>query len=202
MIHASTPTLTALGRPSAGAARRFYDAFLVVAGAQVVALLAQIAFPLPFSPVPITGQTFGVVLIGALLGSRLGAAALAVYILEGLAGLPVFAAGRSGLATLAGPTGGYLFGFVAAAWVTGWLAEHGWDRRFVSSLAAMALGTAVIFLVGLAWLAPFVGMAQLLPLGFYPFVPGANVKLVLAAALLPSGWKALEKLQLGADPRL
>jgi len=199
VAYPSIPTLSALGRPSAGTARRLYDLGLVLGGAQVVALSAQIAIPLPFSPVPITGQTFGVVLVGALLGSRLGAAAMVLYLLEGLAGLPVFAGARAGLAVLAGPTGGYLLGFVGAAFATGWLAERGWDRRFSTSLAAMALGTIIIFAVGLIWLASFVGWNQTLPLGFYPFVPGAVVKLVLAAALLPAGWKTIRVLE--GEPR-
>lgn len=170
-----------------------YNLGLVLAGSLLVALSAQVSIPLWFTPVPITGQTFGVLLVGALLGSRRGALALAAYLLEGAAGLPVFAEFRGGLPVLLGPTGGYLVGFVFAAGLVGWLAERGWDRRFVTALAAMALGNVVVFACGVPWLAQFVTPSQALALGFWPFIAGALVKTVLAAALLPAGWRLLGK---------
>ena len=167
------------------------DGLLVVAGSGLVALSAQIEIRLLFTPVPITGQTFGVLLVGALLGSRRGAAALLLYLLEGSLGLPVFAGGGSGIAHLAGPTGGYLVGFVAGGSLVGWLAEIGWDRRPLTTLLAMALGNAAIYLFGLAWLARFVPSDRLLLAGMLPFLPGDSIKLLLAALLLPAGWAIL-----------
>ncbi len=178
-------TLAAKPHPSTKSA--LYNSALVIAGSLLVALSAQVSIPLWFTPVPITGQTFGVLLVGAVLGSRRGALALCAYLLQGAAGLPVFAEFRGGLPVLLGPTGGYLFGFVFAAALVGWLAEKGWDHRFVSAFAAMALGNVVVFGFGVPWLAQFVSPNQALALGLWPFLPGALVKTVLAAAVLPAG---------------
>ena len=165
---------------------------LILCGSLLIALSAHVAIPLPFSPVPITGQTLAVLLVGALLGSRRGALCLLAYLAEGLAGLPVFAPGGApGLARLLGPTGGYLVGFVAAAYVTGRLAEEGWDRRVLSTIAAMLLGSAVIYTCGVSWLAVPLGLEKALVAGLYPFIPGDLVKVVLAALLLPAGWALL-----------
>src|SRR5206468_8838782 len=122
---------------------------LVVGFSLLTALAAQVAIPI--GPIPITGQTFAVLLTGALLGSRLGALTMIAYLIEGASGLPFFSAGHFGLATLLGPTGGYLIAFPAAAFITGAFAEHGWDRRFFTAAAAMAIGSAVIMLSGWAW---------------------------------------------------
>ncbi len=168
-----------------------YDAAWVLGGSVVVALSAQIAIPLPFSPVPITGQTLAALLIGALLGSRLGALCMLLYISEGVLGIPVFAGGAVGLMRLLGPTGGYLAGLVVAAYVTGLLAERGWDRRPLTALLAMLCGNIVIYVFGLSWLAHFLGGGQLLAAGLLPFIPGDLVKLGIAATLLPSGWAIL-----------
>jgi biotin transport system substrate-specific component len=169
-----------------------YDAALVFGGSLIVALSAQVAIRLPFSPVPVTGQTLAVLLVGALLGSRRGAMSLLAYLAEGLIGLPVFAGGASGAAYAIGPTGGYLVGFVAAAYVAGWLAERGWDRRAGSAILAMLAGNAAIYAFGLSWLAAYVGR-RALALGLLPYLAGDAVKLALAAALLPMGWKLLGK---------
>ena len=171
-----------------------YDVLLILGGSLLTALSAQIAIPLPFSPVPITGQTFAVLLVGTLLGSRRGALAMLAYLGEGLLGLPVFAGGKGGLAVFMGPTAGYLWGFVAAAFVVGSLAERGWDRHVWSAAAAMFLGNGVIYLFGLPWLSHFVpgSLSQVLALGLYPFIPGDILKLVLAALALPSGWALLQ----------
>jgi biotin transport system substrate-specific component len=188
-------------RPSARRFALLYDITLILGGSLLIALSAQIAIPLPFSPVPITGQTLAVLLIGALLGSRRGGLSLLVYLIEGTSGLPVFAGGGAGPAHLAGPTGGYLVGFVAAAYVTGLLAERGWDRRIGTTLAAMLLGNAVLYAFGLVWLAAYVGIGRALPLGLYPFIVGDLAKLTLAALLLPSGWRMLNPTARRSNPR-
>jgi biotin transport system substrate-specific component len=121
---------------------RLHTLLLVVGGSLVVALSAQLVVRLPFTPVPITGQTLGVLLVGAALGARRGAAALALYLMEGAAGLPFFAGGMAGAAYLLGPTGGYLLAFPLAAFITGWAAERGWDRNGLTTAAAMTLGVA------------------------------------------------------------
>ncbi len=159
-------------------------------GSLLIALAAQVAVPLPFSPVPVTGQTFAVLLIGAAFGARLGAATVALYLAEGILGLPVFAPGGPvGPARLLGPTGGYLIGFVAAAYVVGALAERGWDRRLVTAALAMLAGEVVIYAFGLAGLARFLPPERLLAAGLLPFIPGDLVKLALAALALPTAWR-------------
>ena len=165
------------------------DTLLVLAFSLVTALSAQIAVPLPFSPVPLTGQTFGVLLTGALLGPRLGALAMLLYLAEGACGLPFFAGGAGGAARFAGPTGGYLAAYPLAAGLVGWLATRGWDRRPLTMLAAMLTGSVVIFALGAAWLAHFPHVFNTLVQGVLPFLPGDAVKALLAAGLLPLGWK-------------
>ena len=170
------------------------SAALVVAFSLLTALAAQVVIPLPFTPVPLTGQTFAVLLTGALLGSRLGALAMLAYLAEGAAGLPFFRAGAGGVGHLLGPTAGYLLAFPAAAFVTGLLAERGWDRRFLTAAAAMALGSFVILAGGWAWLAFALGSAaRAFELGVAPFLVGDVVKIALAAALLPAGWALLRR---------
>jgi biotin transporter BioY len=178
-----------LWRPALRRRALAYDAALILAGSLFIALSAQLAFRLPFTPVPITGQTFAVLLTGALLGSRRGALAALGYLGEGVSGLPVFASGGGALAHLMGPTGGYLAGFVLAAFVTGFLAERGWDRRVSTTLLAMLLGNIVIYVPGLIWLAAFVGVDKMLGMGLYPFIIGDLLKIACATALLPLGWK-------------
>ena len=187
MFHATT--LADLARPASPPVARAYDLGVILAGSALVAIAATVSVRLPFTPVPWTLQPFAVLLVGALLGSRRGAAAMVAYLAEGLAGLPVFAEGSFGPGPLLGPTGGYLVGFVAAAWVVGALAERGWDRRFFSTWAAMALGSLTLFAFGLPWLARFTGWPGALAAGFWPFVPGDVLKQLLAALLLPGAWK-------------
>ena len=173
---------------------------LLIAGASVAtALAAQIAIPLPWTPVPVTGQSFAVLLTGMVLGSRRGFLALALYLAEGAFGLPVFAGGGAGAALLLGPTGGYLIAFPLAAALTGFLAERGWDRRLLSTLAAMLIGSSVIFAGGLAWLARFVPPGQLLVTGLIPFIPGDVVKALLAALAFPFAWDRINRRS-GIDP--
>ena len=178
------PTLIDTALPGA---RALDHLALIVAGSLLVAALAQVRLPLPFTPVPITGQTFGVLLVGAVLGSRRGGLSLLLYLLVGGLGAPVFAGGVSGWPV--GPTGGYLLGFVLAAVVTGWLAERGWDRRLSRALLAMLAGHVAIYAVGVAWLALYVGADRAIPLGLLPFLPGDAIKLLLAALALPAAWR-------------
>ncbi|WP_376788780.1 biotin transporter BioY [Thermoflexus sp.] len=181
------------------AQQRAVDVLLILIGSLFTAMMAQIAIPLPFTPVPITGQTLAVLLTGAALGSRRGALSMVAYVLEGSLGLPVFAGGTAGLKRLTGPTGGYLIGFIAAAFVTGWLAERGWDRRPLSTALAMLAGNVVIYLFGLPWLAMFLGgflgPKGALVLGLLPFIPGDLLKLFLATLLLPSVWGVVRNIR-------
>ncbi|MDE3102864.1 MAG: biotin transporter BioY [Chloroflexota bacterium] len=165
----------------------------VVVGSALIGLAAQVRIPLPFSPVPVTGQTFAVLLVSAALGARLGVASTVLYVAEGLAGLPVYAGGNAGLAELAGPTGGYLVGFVAAAAVVGALAQRGWDRRLATSVLAMLAGEIAIYAFGLLWLARFPLPVPLLDAGLLPFVVGDAYKLVLAALALPAAWRVVRR---------
>jgi len=166
---------------------------LVIGFSLLTALSAQIVIPI--GPVPITGQTFAVLLTGALLGSRLGAMAMIAYLIEGASGLPFFAGGMAGLPHLLGQTGGYLIAFPAAAFITGAFAEQGWDRKFVTAVAAMAIGSVVIILCGSLWFAFLTRTSPLVVFQFtvLKFIPGDIVKILLAAAVLPSGWKLLRK---------
>ena len=173
-------------RPSFGR-----DIALVVGGSLLLALVAQVEIPL--YPVPITGQTFGVLLIGALLGSRRGALAILAYLGWGVLGLPVFSGGAGGLAPLTGLTAGYLAGFVPAAFLVGWLCERGWDRSLWLATVAMLLGNLIIYICGVYWLAGLVGWDQVFQLGVYPFIPGDLLKLALAAWALPTGWKLVNR---------
>lgn len=164
---------------------------LVIGFSLLMAAAAQVRIPI--GPVPITGQTFVVLLTGALLGSRLGAAAMIAYLIEGAIGLPFFSGGNFGLLYLVGPTGGYLVAFPAAAFITGAFAEHGWDRRFLTAAAAMAIGSIVIMLSGWAWYSVVMRTSPLVTLfdTVLKFIPGDIIKITLAAAVLPSGWKLL-----------
>ncbi len=182
-----------LARPTARRSALAYDLGLIALGSALVAIAATVSVRLPFTPVPWTMQPLAVLLVGALLGSRRGAAAMLAYLAEGLSGLPVFADGSFGPGPLMGPTGGYLVGFVAAAWVVGALAERGWDRHFLSTWAAMALGSLTLFAFGLPWLAQFTGWNAVLAAGLWPFVPGDLLKQVLAALLLPGAWKLAQR---------
>ena len=127
------------------------------------------------------------------LGRVRGTAVVLAYLAEGAAGLPVFAGGKAGMVALAGPTGGYLIGFLAAAFVVGYLADRGWDKGYGKSVLAMTLGTAVIFICGLTQLSLFVPVASLTAVGLYPFIPGALLKIAIAAIILPSVWKFIRR---------
>lgn len=164
---------------------------LVTGFALFTALMAQIEIPLWFTPVPITGQTLAVLLAGAALGARLGAASQALYVGLGAVGLPFYAGGDGGWQAATGATGGYLIGFVVAAAVVGYLAERGQDRTVVTALPAFLAGSAIIYLFGVAWLAAYldVGATEAMELGLTPFVIGDLVKVALAGVALPAAWK-------------
>lgn len=155
---------------------------LALAGVVFIALSSRVLIPLPNTPVPITAQTFAVLLLAGAYGARRGVAAVALYMVAGAAGLPVFAP------ILGSFTYGYIVGFLLAAVVVGWLADHGWDRSLLTSIIAMAAGEAAIYLCGLAWLAHFFGWGKAIGLGLTPFLVGDALKLLAAALLLPGAW--------------
>jgi biotin transporter BioY len=169
------------------------SAGLVIVFSLFIAACAQ--FAIHIGPIPITGQTFAVLLTGALLGSRLGAAAVIAYLIEGAAGLPFFAGGGSGLVRFLGPTAGYLVAFPAAAFITGAFAEHGWDKRYHTAVAAMAIGSLIILLGGWAWFAILTNTPPVaaFKLAVWPFLAGDVVKIALGAAVLPTGWALLKR---------
>jgi biotin transport system substrate-specific component len=200
----STIAVTLAPARGRASARIAFQVACVAAGSLLIAGLAQISFTLPFTPVPITGQTLGVLLVGAAYGSGLGAATLLLYLAWAVVGLPVLAPGADGthdtgiqVLRLASVTGGYLWGFVLAAAVVGWLSRRGWDRSLRSSIGAMLLGSIVIYLVGVPWLmaALDVPLENGLELGLYPFVIGDTIKLLAAAGLLPAAWALLRRLR-------
>ncbi|MHC4423802.1 MAG: biotin transporter BioY [Planctomycetota bacterium] len=163
-------TVADLLRPCEKRNAAFYDIALIIAGSLLIALSAQVAIPL--WPVPVTGQTFAVLMIAALFGPRRGCLTVLAYIAEGAAGLPVFAMGRGGLLILRGFTGGYLVGFIAAAYLVGFLAQKGWDKRVSTTVLAMVLGNIVIYAFGLLWLLFLPGIDNVLRKGLYPFIIG------------------------------
>ena len=160
------------------------DLGLVIGFSLFTGLMAHVAIPLPFTPVPITGQTFAVLLCGALLGARLGAASMLLYITEGMVGLPVFAVAPANAATY-----GYLAGFVAAAFVVGWFADWGWTKDLPRTVIAMIAGEVAIYFFGLLWLAHFVPESKVLDFGLFPFLIGDAIKLAAAAIVVPAGWR-------------
>lgn len=184
-----------LTQPLAVRNRALVNVGLVVLGSWLLVALAQVRVYLPITPVPITGQTFGVLLIAAVLGARLGTATVGLYIIQGLLGLPFFAGGNAGLAALMGPTGGYLAGFLLAAYTVGSLAERGFDRSLFTAIPAFIAGTAVIYLFGAWQLSAFVGMDKALAAGVLPFVVGDIIKAVLAGLALPAAWRAVKGIQ-------
>jgi biotin transporter BioY len=188
-------TVVDVFRPDEKISAGFYDAIVIICGSLILGLSSQIKVYLAISPVPITGQTFAVLMLAALLGSRRGVLAIIAYLIEGILGLPVFAGGM-GLATLVGPTGGYLVGFIAVAYVVGKLAEMGWDRRVSTTIAAMLAGEIVLYAFGVCWLAIMTNIRIALTVGLYPFIVGDILKALLAAAVLPTGWKLLNYLKI------
>ncbi|HVF18798.1 MAG TPA: biotin transporter BioY [Mycobacteriales bacterium] len=166
------------------------DALLIIGGAGLTGLAAQVSIPIPGTPVPVTGQTFAVLLVGAALGWWRALTAMALYLLAGAVGVPWYADGSSGWG---GPSFGYIVGFVIAATVVGWLAGRGGDRTPLRTVATMTLGTLLIYAVGVPWLAASidVGLAKAIELGARPFLGGDALKVLLAAGVLPAAWHLL-----------
>jgi len=194
-----------ISRPSSRARAFALDAGLVIAGAAIVALLAQVEIPL--WPVPITGQTLGVIVVGAALGAWRGAAALTTYMLVGLAGLPVFAGFTGTVAAVGKPSFGFVIGFIFSAFVAGWFAERAWDRRPALAFVGFALASIVPFLFGIPYMAFILNVVmgldlsfgELLQAGLLPFIVGGLVKAGLAAAIIPGAWALVRKVDKTKD---
>jgi biotin transport system substrate-specific component len=186
----ASPTLAQTIWPATAGNRVMRALLLVVAGSALLTVSAKIQ--VPFWPVPMTLQTGVVLALGAALGWRLAGATVFAYLAQGAAGLPVFAGG-AGLAYMAGPTGGYLLGFVVAAVTVGWLAERGWDRNLATAFAAMLLGDALLFVCGVGYLSSLIGFEQAVAAGLMPFLAGEALKIALATALLPAAWHILRR---------
>jgi biotin transport system substrate-specific component len=180
------------------------DLLLVAAGIAVVAALAQVEVPM--WPVPITGQTLGVMLVAATLGLRRGVAAMAGYLVLGVAGAPIFATFTGGIAAVGKPSFGFIIGFVATAAVVGWLAERRWDRRPLLAIALFGGASLIPFAFGIPYMAAVlaamgtpVDLAGALGLGFLPFIVGGIVKWAIAAATMPAAWAGVRALDRGDD---
>ncbi|HNP15265.1 MAG: biotin transporter BioY [Cryobacterium sp.] len=187
----------AIGRPTLAdrifARGIIMDVVLVSAGAALTAIAAQVVVPL--WPVPITGQTLAVLLVGSSLGALRGTLSMLLYAVLGIAGLPVFSEASSGMSIILGPTGGYIIGFVFAAAFTGWIAQRSWDRKILRSILGFLGGTVVTFAIGLPWLSFTLGLnlEQTLNAGLYPFIIGGIVKMVIAASVMTLGWRFFER---------
>lgn len=173
------------------------DMLLVVGASMLIALAAQIAIPLPFTPVPLTLQPLAVILVGVTLGATRGAAAATLYLIEGASGLPVFAGGAAGAVWLAGFTGGYLLSYPFAAWVAGFVSERGWGNTITRAIAGMLLSLALIYLGGWSWLAILTDARTAFTGGVAPFLLADIVKVALGAALLPKAQRVVGALQAG-----
>ena len=174
--------------------RNIRSVVLALAGSALIALCAQIS--VPFFPVPLTLQTFAVFLIGLSFGWRLGGITVALYLLEGALGLPVFAGGKGGLIEFISPTAGFKFGFLLAATACGWFAERGFDRSYTKLFAALLVGNILLYAPGLLWLGSLIGWDKpVLEYGLYPFILGDLLKIAMAVLLLPSAWKYVNRLK-------
>jgi biotin transport system substrate-specific component len=195
----STALVPSLVRPSNRSVALVADAVLVALGITLIALSAQISIPLPNTPVPLTGQTFGVLLVGASYGASRAFATMAGYLVVGGIGYGVFAGHSSGWDVLrfSSATGGYLVGMLVAAGLVGWLADRGWDRKVSWALVTMILGNVVIYAFGFLWLKHAVGLTagQTWHAGVRPFLPGDAIKIALAAGLLPAAWKLVDSVR-------
>ena len=163
---------------------------LILAGTLLIALGAQVSFVIPGTPVPVTGQTFGVLVAGGALGFRRGIASVLLYVVLGAVGLPFFALGKTGVDVILGATGGYLIGFVVAGAIVGRLAELGWDRNLIGSIGAMLLGEVAIYAIGVPWLAAAAKLSpsDAISAGLTPFLLGDAIKMLLAAGAFPVAW--------------
>ena len=185
------PVLASRILPMKRVDQRVATAVLVLGFALLTAACAQITIHLGFTPVPITGQTFAVLLTGAVLGSRVGAASQLLYVVLGAVGLPFYAGGAGGWESATGATAGYLVGFIVAAYVVGYLAEHRQDRRFATSVGAFLTGNLIIYVLGVAWLMQTFswGLAEGVEKGMAPFIIGDTIKILLAGGAMPTAWK-------------
>jgi biotin transport system substrate-specific component len=167
------------------------DIALIAAGAGLTAIAAQVSIPL--WPVPITGQTLAVLLVGSILGALRGTLAMVLYAVLGIVGLPVFSDASHGVGVIFGPTGGYIIGFIFAAALTGWLAQRAWDHRIVGAALSFLAGTVITFAIGLPWLAAslHLNLEQTLQAGLYPFIIGGVVKTLLAAGIIRLSWRQI-----------
>lgn len=172
------------------------DLVLVAAGAALTSIAAQVSVPL--WPVPVTGQTLAVLLVGTALGPIRGGISMVLYAVLGIVGLPVFSESSSGWGVIAGPTGGYIIGFVFSAILTGWLAQRAWDRKLLRAFVAFLAGSVVTFAFGLPWLAVFLGsvgapndLQSVLQAGLYPFIIGGIVKSIIGAGIITAAWFAI-----------
>jgi biotin transport system substrate-specific component len=195
----STALVPSLVRPSNRTVALVADAVLVALGVALIALSAQVEIHLPHTPVPITGQTFGALLVGGAYGAKRGFATFAAYLVVGGLGYGVFAGHASGwdLLKLTSATGGYLVGMLVAAGLVGWLADRGWDRKASRSLPTMILGNVVIYAIGATWLAHALGggASTAWNLGIKDFLVGDAIKILLAAGLLPAAWKLVDAVR-------
>jgi biotin transport system substrate-specific component len=195
----STALVPSLVRPSNRVASLVADVALVALGVALIGLSAQVSIPLPNTPVPLTGQTFAVLLVGGAYGATRGFATMAAYLVIGGLGYGVFADQTSGwdMLRFSSATGGYLVGMLIAATVVGWLADRGWDRKASRSVPAMVLGNVIIYAVGATWLAHALDLtaAQAWNAGVKDFLPGDAIKILLAAGLLPAGWKLVDAVR-------
>jgi len=171
------------------------NAALIVSGTIFLSALAQIAIPVPGSPVPVTGQTLGVLLVGTTYGASLGLATFATYLVAGIAGAPVFAGASYGVEKITGATGGYLLGMLVATYVLGLLAHKRFDQKFLTALPSMLIGTALTFSFGLIWLHQFTGKdwAWTFQAGLAPFIIGEALKIIIAGTSLPILWRFINR---------
>lgn len=192
-----TALAEAIPRPARRETNLLVDALLVVMGSLFIALMAQVTIKLPFTPVPISGQTFAVLLVGTAYGWARAGLTVGLYLAQIAVGLPFAAEGKSGVEVLSVATasGGYLWGMLVAGVLVGWLANRGWDRNVVSALAVMVLGNLVIYAFGVPWLMASIDvpLSEALSLGVYPFLIGDLLKILLAAGLLPAAWKLVQR---------
>ena len=194
MTYPSMSAALLLGEADSKIQRAVRYALLTLAGSALITLCTQISLPL--FPVPMTLQTFAVFLIGLTYGWRLGGITVALYLLEGALGLPVFSGGKGGMIVFMGPTAGYLVGFLLAATACGWFAERGFDRSYFKLLVALLVGNVLLYAPGLLWLGTLIGWDKpVLEYGLYPFIGGDLLKIVMAVLLLPTAWKVVNRLK-------
>ncbi len=194
MTYPSMSAALLLGEADSKIHRAVRYTLLTLAGSALITLCTQISLPL--FPVPMTLQTFAVFLIGLTYGWRLGGITVALYLLEGALGLPVFSGGKGGMIVFMGPTAGYLVGFLLAATACGWFAERGFDRSYFKLLVALLVGNVLLYASGLLWLGTLIGWDKpVLEYGLYPFIGGDLLKIAMAVLLLPTAWKVVNRLK-------